>query len=267
MSNLIIPSSWITTPEEEANKKVLSIVIPVFNKWNFTKACLTDLSGLTDDHQIIIIDNGSTDETNDEIMKLAETPGLRYKLTYKKNEVNLGFAKACNQGYSMAIAPNVLFLNNDIRVKSNHQDWTQELIKWCPQALVGPTMGQLDNELNFVQEANRSLPGKSYMSGWCLASSKEIWDKLDNRRDTIELYDRTPPPQIFSEEFGLAYFEDTDLSFRARNLGIAMHVIEIPVVHFGKQTSRQLNTHQLYKQARQIFVKKWSKDNAGGRRS
>ncbi len=240
--------------------KVLSIVIPVFNKYNFTKACLQDLDKLPEDHQIIVVDNGSTDETQRELEK-------NKKITYHRESVNLGFAKACNEGYSMAVASNVLFLNNDIRVKSNHDNWTQELIKWCPQGLVGPTMGQLDNELNFIQEANRSLPGKSYMSGWCLASSKEIWDKLEIRRDTTILYDRTPPPQIFSEEFGLAYFEDTDLSFRARNLDIAMHVVEIPVVHFGKQTSRQLNTHQLYKQARQIFVKKWSKDNAGRRRS
>lgn len=48
---------------------VLSIVIPVFNKYAFTKACLTDLSKLPEDHQIIIVDNGSTDETRAELKK------------------------------------------------------------------------------------------------------------------------------------------------------------------------------------------------------
>jgi GT2 family glycosyltransferase len=232
--------------------KVLSIVIPVFNKYAFTKACLSDLSKLPEDHEIIVIDNGSTDETQAELKK-------NIRINYYRQPINLGFAMGCNEGYSCSTAPNVLFLNNDIRVKTNHQDWTQALLKWCPSALVGPTMGQLDDNLSFVQEANRLLPGKSYMSGWCLASSREIWDKLAIKRDPWLIYDRTPPPQIFSEEFGLAYFEDTDLSFRARKLGIAMQVVEIPVVHFGKQTSRQLNTHMLYQQARQIFVKKWSK--------
>ena len=231
--------------------KILSIVIPVFNKFNFTKACLSDLSKLSSDHEIIIVDNGSTDETQ------ARLEGSK-EIIYYRNEKNYGFACASNRGYSIATAPNVLFLNNDVRVKSNHQDWTSELLKWCPSALVGPTMGQLDNQLNFIQEANRLLPGKSYMSGWCLASSKKIWSKLEIRREpSVVIYDRTPPSQIFSEEFGLAYFEDTDLSFRARKLGIAMQVVEIPVVHFGKQTSRQLNTHMLYQQARQVFVKKW----------
>jgi O-antigen biosynthesis protein len=232
--------------------KILSIVIPCYNKFNFTKACLNDLAKLPEDHQIIVVDNGSSDETRREL------EGNK-KITYHRESVNLGFAKACNLGYSMAVAPNVLFLNNDIRVKSNHQGWTQELIKWCQQALVGPTMGQLDNNLNFVKEANRSLPGKSYMSGWCLASSKEIFDKLDIRRDPTILYDRTPPPQIFSEEFGLAYFEDVDLSFRAKKLEIPFHIANIPVVHFGKTTSKTLNVAKLYNGARNIFVKKWGK--------
>lgn len=249
MTELITPSSWKSVLGE--NDKILSIVIPVFNKYNFTRACLNDLAKLPEDHQIVVVDNGSSDETQREL------EGNK-KITYHREPVNLGFAKACNLGYSIAVAPNVLFLNNDIRVKSNHQDWTQELIKWCKHGLVGPTMGQLDNNLNFIQEANRSLPGKSYMSGWCLASSKEIWDKLEIRRDPTILYDRTPPPQIFSEEF-FVYFEDTDLSFRAKELGLSFKIVDIPVVHFGKVSSKQLNTHALYQKARNIFVKKWGK--------
>jgi GT2 family glycosyltransferase len=93
------------------------------------------------------------------------------------------------------------------------------------------------------------------MGGWCVASSKQIWSKLIIPRPAS---DTTPVPQVFSEEFGLAYFEDTDLSFRARKLGIPFEVAEVPVVHFGKQTSKQLNTHLLYQNARKIFVKKWS---------
>jgi hypothetical protein len=200
---------------------------------------------------VLVFDNGSTDNTEDEIKKLSKEPGLINKIVYKKNKINLGFAKACNELYSIASAPNVLFLNNDIRVKSNYENWTQPLLDHCPQGLVGPTMGQLDDNFNFVQEANRLLPGKSYMSGWCLASTKEIWDKLNLSSDSEK-------PKIFSEDF-FCYFEDTDLSFRARQLHITMHVVEIPVVHFGKQTSRQLNVPLLYKQAREIFVKKWKK--------
>lgn len=224
--------------------KVLSIVIPVFNKFNFTKSCIDDLLHLPSDHEIIIVDNGSSDETKN-------LQGNK-EILYVRNSENLGFAKACNIGYGVSSAPNVLFLNNDIRVKSDKDSWTQSLLKLCSYGLVGPTMGQLDSQLNFVQEANRMLPGKSYLSGWCLASSKDIFKKLQIiRNDNVEY------PQIFSEEFGLAYFEDTDLGFRAKKLNIPMQIVDIPVVHFGKQTSKQLNTAQLYQNARKIFVKKW----------
>lgn len=229
--------------------KNLSIIIPVFNKFNFTKSCLKDLSRLPNDHEIIIVDNGSTDETKSSLEKSLE-------IKYIRNEKNSGFAFGCNYGYAVSSANNVLFLNNDIRVKSDFETWTKSLLTYCESSLVGPTMGQLDDELNFVQEANKVLPGKSYMSGWCLASSKEIWKKLEIKSKYLLSTDYYIP-QIFSQEYGLAYFEDTDLSFRARKLGIPMTVVEIPVVHFGKQTSSQLNTYQLYKNAREIFVKKW----------
>lgn len=220
--------------------KVLSIVIPVYNKFNFTKSCLNDLLKLPQDHEIIIVDNGSTDETQGYL-------DVNKEVVYHRNNNNLGFAKACNIGYGLSSAPNVLFLNNDIRVKDNYHNWTSVLIENCNHGLVGPTMGQLDSNLNFIKEANTVLSGNSYMSGWCLASSKEIWKKLDLSGNN----------EIFSEEFGMAYFEDTDLSFRAKKLGIPFKVVTIPVVHFGRQTSQQLNTHQLYSKARQIFVKKW----------
>lgn len=227
--------------------KILSIVIPVFNKWNFTKSCINDLSKLSNDHEIIIVDNGSTDETESMLKDTKE-------VEYHRVSNNLGFAKACNIGYGKSISPNVLFLNNDIRVKYDHSNWTKSLIDNCDKGLVGPTMGQLDSNLNFVKESNSVLTGKSYMSGWCLASSKNIWKKLEMPRGGYLL----STPQIFSEEFGIAYFEDTDLSFRARKQNINMIVVDVPVVHFGKQTSQQLNTYQLYKNARQIFIKKWA---------
>ena len=234
-----------------SQRKILSVVIPVFNKYNFTKACLNDLSKLPSDHEIIVIDNGSSDETQKSLEGSTE-------IVYYRNPVNVGFAKACNKGYGRSQGSNILFLNNDIRVKSNHTTWTQSLIEKCATGLVGPTMGQLNDELAFIREANETLPGNSYLSGWCIAASREVWSKFyiprqETRAETVN----QSIPQIFSEEFGLAYFEDTDLGFRARKLGVPMQVVSVPVIHFGKQTSQQINTKLLYQQARSIFIKKW----------
>lgn len=217
----------------------LSIIIPVFNKFNFTKSCLDDLFRLPKDHEIIVVDNASTDETNNKLSKMSE-------ITYIRNEQNLGFAKACNIGYRVAKSNNVLFLNNDIRVKSNFETWTQPLIDKCDDGLVGPTMGLLDKNFNFIKESNEQLDGLSYMSGWCLASSKNIFDKLDLSYG-----------EIFNEKF-FAYFEDTDLSFRARKLNIGMSIVDVPVFHFGKQTTKQLNTYDLYLKSKKLFLELWN---------
>jgi GT2 family glycosyltransferase len=231
----------------------LSIVIPVFNKWNFTKSCLNDLMQLPEDHEIIVVDNGSSDETQEGLKAFPRVKVFR-------NEENLGFAKACNLGFSECSSMNLMFLNNDIRVKSNHTDWTNIIIESITDnCLIGPTGGYVDpsNNFQFVYETTDSNKKINYMSGWCLAASRAVWSKLWIPRN--ETYaGKGPPAQIFSEEFGLAYFEDTDLGFRAKKLKIDFKLIDIPVMHFGKISSGQLNTNALYSKARQIFINKWN---------
>ena len=221
--------------------KNLSIIVLCYNKYNFTKSCLSDLSKLPETVELIFFDNGSTDETQKE---LQHNPRIKYI----RSDVNLGFAAGCNKSYQVANSSNILFLNNDIRVKNN-DDWTlpiiDELNKNEP-VLIGPTMGQLDNNFNFIQEANKVLTGNVYMSGWCLAGTKTTFNKL------IE-----PPSQgPFCEDY-FVYFDDTHMGFLSRKLGIQFKIIEVPIVHFGKVSSKQLNTHQLYQQARKIFISKW----------
>jgi GT2 family glycosyltransferase len=228
----------------------ISIVIPIFNKWNFTKSCLDDLGKLPlDTHEIIVIDNGSSDETRRAIHD------DKYDFVrYTRNDENLGFAKACNIGYSLSSGNVVMFLNNDIRVKSNHNNWTNIILDTLSEnknSLVGPTGGMVDpkNNFQFMYETGDEKKKVNYMSGWCLSAYKDQFKKL--------IINRYEGP--FSEEFGIAYFEDTDLSFRANRLGMEFKFVDIPVIHFGKITSSQINTHKLYSEARKIFIEKWNK--------
>jgi GT2 family glycosyltransferase len=235
--------------------KVLSIIIPVFNKWNFTKSCLKDLLQLPGNHEIIVIDNDSSDETNVEINKLADEQFRNNPegcgLAYVRNETNTFHSKACNQGAKIAQGDNILFLNNDIRVKSNHATWTQGLIEQCEYtgSLIGPTMGVLDSNLNFVKEANQQLIGNSYLGGWCIAANRATWHELKI----------AGTDQIWNEEYPF-YFNDTDLSFRARKKNIPLKVISLPEIsHFGKVSAAQINVHKLYTEGRSVFMKHWGK--------
>ncbi len=221
----------------------LSIVIPVYGKFNFTSACLNDLFRLPTDHEIIIVDNASDDNT----INLANI--TRPNFVYIRNNENEGFARACNRGFRAAQGRAVMFLNNDIRVQDSHETWTEAILEQTKEnCLVGPTVGVLNERFDFIKESNSFEGNYCYMSGWNLTGLKESLEKL-------VLGDDEGP---FSTEFGKAYFEDTDMSFRAKELGFEFKVQSVPVIHFGRVTSNSVGLSALYLPAKQLFIQKWA---------
>ena len=86
-----------------------SIIIPVFNKLELTRQCLTHLAEVTHgySYEVIVVDNASTDGTGPFLSS------LEGDIQIISNDVNLGFAKSCNQGAARAKGKYLVFLNND----------------------------------------------------------------------------------------------------------------------------------------------------------
>lgn len=225
----------------------LSIIIPCWNKSNFTKACLEDLVKLDLSHEIIIVDNGSTDNTSNILYDYNK----KYdNVKYITHEKNLGFAKGCNSGFNISSGEFVMFLNNDIRVQNNHSNWTKDIIDFLQynnDYIVGPTGCFVDKNCNFLYETDSFDKDINYISGWCISARKSTWKKLDISGNN----------EIFSEEFGYGYFEDTDLGFRCGKHDIKFKIIPVPVRHFGNITAKQLGVRPLYNRSKKIFAKKW----------
>lgn len=98
----------------EKNDALVSVVIPAWNNWDLTKACLESLAANTSEVsiQVVLADNGSTDATP------RDCPALGRRLfgdafVHVRLPENRGFAVACNQGAQAASGNYLFFLNND----------------------------------------------------------------------------------------------------------------------------------------------------------
>ncbi|HET6794094.1 MAG TPA: glycosyltransferase [Acidimicrobiales bacterium] len=100
---------------------LVSIVIPLYNKVEYTEACLTSLAATTppDLFEVVLVDNGSTDGTGELLACLGGD------VQVIRNAENLGFSKACNQGAAVARGRHLLFLNNDTEP---HPGWLDPIL-------------------------------------------------------------------------------------------------------------------------------------------
>lgn len=229
---------------------MLSIIIPVYNQLIYTRNCLNYLSLLNQNNiEVLLINNNSNDGTKEFLDNYKEIKN--FKVIY--NNKNTGFGYACNQGFKESSGNNILFLNNDIKLNDRNIKWNEIIeqeIENNPNCLVGPTGGFIKKDYSYGYETNDENTEINYMSGWCLASKKNILEKL------IEGSNQGP----FNAEIYFCYFEDTHMSFLATKLGINFKIIDLPLVHLGKKTSATINTGKLYLESKEKFIKIWKKD-------
>lgn len=93
---------------------LVSIIIPVWNLWELTCACLDSIRAHTPGNavEVIVVDNGSDDTTATALAPTGEGLfGARFRRI--RLETNRGFAVACNLGAAKAQGTYLLLLNND----------------------------------------------------------------------------------------------------------------------------------------------------------
>jgi GT2 family glycosyltransferase len=90
----------------------VSIIIPVFNQFQYTHACVASLQVIEEPvlFEVIVVDDCSTDETTDLVPTMNG-------VVYLRNKTNSGFIASCNRGAEKARGEYLFFLNNDTIVK------------------------------------------------------------------------------------------------------------------------------------------------------
>lgn len=247
----------------KVKKPKVSIIIPVYNKFNITYHCLCSLLLAPNNttYEVIIADDCSTDETK-------EIESIVSNIKVVKNKENLRFLKSCNQASKVAEGEFLVFLNNDTEVTKY---WLDELIQVFEEnqdaGLVGSKLLNADGTLqeaggviwktgvpwnvgygqNPFQPTFNYLREADYVSGASMMIRKELWETLGK----------------FSLEYAPAYFEDTDLAFKVKNHGKKVYYTPFSqVFHFeGMSNGKDINTgiKKYQKVNQKTFKKKWAK--------
>ena len=108
-------------PASDRQQLPVSVVIVNYNKATYTRLCLEGMLAMPFvPAQIIAMDNGSADGTRefltDELPALARDAGAACECVL--NETNVGACTARNQGLERVTQPYVLFIDNDVAVRS-----------------------------------------------------------------------------------------------------------------------------------------------------
>ena len=250
----------------DQTKPLVSIVIPVFNNLEYTKACLAAIEKNTEypNYELIIIDNASSDGTT-EFLENQQKNGIRPIF----NTENKGFVDACNQGAEASNGKYIFLLNNDTEVQP---DWLNTLVQFSEEnkdcGAIGSKLVYPDKTLqeaggiifsdgngwnfgrghnpddlrfNFVREVD-------YCSGAALMVKNELWKKAGG----------------LDRQYAPAYYEDTDMCFTVRKLGYKVYYHpHSTVIHYeGKTAGTDLTSG--FKKYQKInhnkFVKKWKNE-------
>lgn len=239
-----------------------SIIIPVFNKAEFTWQCLNSIVKEIDfaRAEIIVVDNASTDNTEEVLARFADY------VRVIANERNAGFVDACNQGAAAARGKYLLFLNNDTTVLPGWLDSLVETIESDSSAgAVGSMFLYPDGS---IQEAGAIVwnNGEADHYGWG-ASPDDRRFNFAREVDYCSAASLLIRTEIFNQlggfdrRFAPAYYEDIDLCFGVRSLGYK--VIYQPMsrlVHYegvtaGADTTKGIKRFQIVN--REKFVEKW----------
>ena len=194
-------------------KDKTTIVIPNYNGIKYLPPCMKALQTLGNEAQIIVVDNGSTDES---VAFLKEEYPQVECICYTENR---GFCQAVNAGIQQAKTPYVLLLNNDTEVLPHFVENLENCMEQHPKAFSVASRMLVLQKPEILDGA-----GDLYCAlGWAYARHKGCTkDRADSSCKVFAacggaaLYRR----EIF-QQIGLfdtnhfAYLEDLDVGYRA----------------------------------------------------
>lgn len=225
----------------------VSIVVLTHNQLEYTRQCVEALEETTRNYQLVVVDNGSTDDTPAYLRGLMDS---RSNVEVLLNERNVGFAAGCNQGVAASRFETICLLNNDTVPTPG---WLEAMKK-----VLGRDVGAVGSKLvlpdRTLQHAGiafqqRSVPTPHFwpyhrflgepedapaanvleqvpaVTAACLLTTKDVWRRVGG----------------MDEGYVVANFEDVDFNLAVRDAGYkVLYQPESCLTHYWGTTVESL---------------------------
>jgi len=274
-SSSLTPPSGSPDPHREAGRPgthgavqdatpVCAVVLVAWNNRSYLMPCLQSLftSGMRNAIEVVVVDNGSTDGTQDVLRQ--EFP----EVVLVQNDSNLGLGTASNQGIAATTAPFVLLLNNDTIVNGASLDRLIDFMSATPDAgAVGGTLLNADGTfqsgynhfptlveefLNVTGLGAALWPGYPSSPGAVNDPSAVDWITsacLLLRRSALDHVG------LLNESYFI-YGDETDLQYRLAREGWRVYLIpDATTIHFGGRSLDRWRRRRLVYRGKMLFYR------------
>jgi O-antigen biosynthesis protein len=190
---------------------MIDIIIPFFNQTKLLLNCLKSIRQHTANYNLILIDNGSTEKIEEITIR---------------NESNLGYPKAINQGLKISSAEFVVLLNSDTEVCANWIDLLKAPFYECKTVgAVGPLSTAKTQWQGLITTSSKWEHACQPLSFFCVMLSKAAICSIG----------------FLDEDFGIGFGEDTDYCNRLKHHGFSVILQRrLRIKHVHRQTFRSI---------------------------
>lgn len=210
--------------------KICSVIMSAWNQLQYTRECLDSLFSSTNyPYELILINNGSTDSTEKYFRSLSLKKPYLKDIRIISNPVNIGVARAWNQGLKEGKGCYLAVISNDVIFSGN---WLTELIEYLesnPEAgIVCPYTHLGDDKVTFPQRKQKHLAetkGEATQGflGTCWVTTREVVENVG----------------YLDEQFEVASWEDVDYYWRMLKNGYRpMCLHKVVLYHYGMVTRK-----------------------------
>lgn len=221
--------------------EVVDIIVPVYNNGELTEKCLDSLiANTTADHRIIVLDNGSDQETRD-ILAQDKYRDILF-VTHEKNE---GWIGGVNHALEFCDNEYIVLLNNDTEVPEH---WLEDLLAALHSdetlAAVGPRTDNGIQHASTVDPEGKQIVYPKMIAFFCTLFHRKVFDELG----------------FLDTDFENGLCEDDYFCALIKNKGWRVGIVPwVTVKHVHRATFSKMENEawgELYKRNRAILDKK-----------